>query len=584
MRPKLSPIQQQYAEYILGDTYTFWKETDPWPIYEQPHRELFGEIDKVSPDYTRTAPRSRLMLAPRFTNKTFGTFKHVARLVLKYPNISIGLFRSTREDARKELRVVKTILTQNPVVLRYFGDQSQGAEKWDEDEIIVGARTLSRTDPTIFTMGSGGTSTGAHPDVIFADDLVTEENCDSIRIQEQLWDLVQAYEPLLPTWGALGVTGTRWSEIDVYGKLLALNAECARAGRPEPYETYVKQAYEEVDGALQLYYPAYLTDARLADMKSKVDTRKYNAWMFNRMVDPAEKPFKAENILRFNGTYTFEFPYKRTLTLLDPEYGGEVVRLYVVLIIDPALTKEGNSCGYGMTVIGFDRALRWYVLESRERVMLPSQAREMAAELLLRYMPQRMIIESAGGDAQFVTDIGRFLEKERLETVVQSFSAQQDEVRGKRAKDQRIRSMETLVSQRMVMFRVADSPETADLYGGYCSILLRQIDAWPSLTTKDAIDSWAMGRYATRYAPTDPQDDEAPFEHGNPPEWEITWTDRRGVMHGIPADKAAKLALGPPPGADPARWLSNLEFGIDPGAYRPGSRTADYLRRRRANR
>jgi hypothetical protein len=584
MRPKLTALEQQYADYLLTDTYTFWKETDKWPIYEQPHRELFAQIDTIAPDYDRAAPLSKLILAPRFTNKTFGTFKHVARLVLKYPNISIGLFRSTREDARKELSVIKNILTRNPVIARYFGDVSKDAEKWDEDQIVVGTRTMSRTDPTIFTMGSGGTSTGAHPDVIFADDLVTEENCDSIRIQEYLWDYIQSYEPLLPPWGALGVTGTRWSEIDCYGKLLALNSECERAGRKAPYETYIRQAYEEVDGQLQLYFPAYLTDARLADLKAKVDPRKYNAWMFNRMVDPAEKPFKSENIIRFNGTYRFQFPYKRTVTLLDPEYGGEIVPLYVVFFVDPALTADGNSCGYGLTVTGFDRKGRWYVLESRERVMLPSRAREIIGELLLRYVPQRMVIESAGGDAQLIVDIGRFLEKERLETTVQSFLPSQDEVRGKRAKDQRIRSMEPFVDRREIMFRVADSPESADAYGGYCSDLLRQIDAWPSLTSKDAIDSWAMGRYVLRFIPTDAEGYEPEAQHGNPPEWDITWTGRDGVIHGIPADKAAKLAMGPPPGADPARWLTNLEFGIDPGAYRPGSRTADYLARRRANR
>ena len=183
-------------------------------------------------------------------------------------------------------------------------------------------------------MGVGGTTVGSHPDLVFADDLVTESNCDSVAEQEYLWDYVQAFQPLLPDRGAIVLNGTRWSEIDVYGRVESLNEAARRAGKSEadlPWQTYVKQAYvAREDGTLDLYFPAYLTQARLDDLRSKVDSRKYNAWFFNRMVDPSEKTFKGENLILFHGTYKFSPPYRRAVTLLNPEYGGEVVPLYVV--------------------------------------------------------------------------------------------------------------------------------------------------------------------------------------------------------------------------------------------------------------
>ena len=586
--PNLTRLEREHADYMLRDTFTFWRETDSFPIYEQPHRELFGVIDAAGPDMTgqRKKPISTMVLAPRFTYKSYGAAKAIARLVLKYGDrISIGIFRSTREESRKQLRLVKGILQNNKKVLRYFGDVSKGAPQWDEDAIITNTRTIDRSDPTVFTMGTGGTSTGNHPDFIFADDLVTEVNCDSIKEQENLWGYIEAFQPQLPDYGALLVEGTRWSEIDCYGRIETLNEASRKAGvDPDklPWNTYVREAkWQLSDGSWQYYFPSYLTEDRLEDLRSKVDVRRYNAWMFNRMVDPAEKPFKPQHIHKFSGPYKFDFPYKRTVTLLDPQYAGEKIRLYVALIIDPALTDETGSCGYGLTVIGFDFKRRWFTLESRERVLLPSRAEEVIKKMLLTYRPNRVLIESAGGDAGLVAAIGAFIEREHLDCIVQPFSALQHEKMGHRAKHQRIRAMERHVTNDECFFRVADDPDDAAQYEGYCYDLLQQIDKWPSLVRNDAIDSWAMGRYILPYVPTEQEEFEQVLPTDNPPEWEMTWTDRAGVVHGLPAEKAAKLAMGPPPGADPARWLANLETGEPPPGYRPGSRTQEYLSRRR---
>lgn len=585
-RPELTKKQQQQAEFMLRDTFTFWQETDSWPIYEQPHREMFGIMDAAGADMSmaRGEPVSTMFLAPRFSYKTYGAAKRIARRVIKYPNISIGIFRSTQTEGRKLLRLVKGIL-RSPKVREYWGDPYIGAELWNEDEVVVPWRTVNRADPTLFTMGTSGTSTGNHPDEIYADDLVTEVNCDSIKQQDTLWDYIESFQPQLPSWGGLLMTGTRWSSIDCYGRVEALNEASLRAGAdPDnlPWKTVIHQADEELpDGSRKLYFPAYLTEERINSLKLRVDSRKFNAWMYNRMVDPSDKPFKPEHIHLFNGPYKFDYPYKRTITLLDPEYAGERVRLYVALIIDPALTDEVGSCGYGLTVIGWDRRRRWFVLESRERVLLPSRAEEIIKNLLLSYRPNRALIESAGGDAGLVAAIGAFIEREGLDCIIQSFSALQDEKSGKRSKDQRIRAMERIVSADEIYFRVADDPRRSELFGGYCYDLLKQIDHWPSLTRNDAIDSWAMGRYVLPYVPTDEGDYEEELPKTNPPEWDFTWKDSGGNIHGMSADKAAVLAMGPPAGVDAGRWLEQMEYGTAPPGYRPGNATREYLRNRR---
>lgn len=585
-RPVLSPEDQLEADRMLADTFSFWRATDSWPVYEQPHLEMFGIFDASGPDMTkaRRKPLSSMFLAPRFSNKTYGVAKSIARRVLENPNISIGIFRSTRDEARKLLRLVKNIL-RNPGVTKYFGDPYFGAEEWSEDAIVVSWRTISRADPTVFTMGTTGTSTGNHPDFIYGDDLVTEVNCDSIKEQENLWSYIEAFEPQLPSWGAVLLTGTRWSEIDCYGRIEALVEAARKSGVSEddlPWQVTIREAkWEMADGSWQYYFPAYLDEERLEAMRLKVTIRKYNAWMFNRMVDPAEKPFKPQHLHSFSGPYRFDYPYKRTITLLDPQYGGEKIRLYVALIIDPALTDETGSCGYGLTVIGFDRKRRWFTLESRERVLLPSRALDIIKEMLLTYRPQRTVIESAGGDAWLITEIGRFIQKEGLDCIVQPFSVLQHEKFGHRAKHQRIRRMENYVSQDECYFRVADDPRQVDQYAGYCYDLIQQLEKWPSLIRNDAIDSWAMGHYVLPYVPVDESDYTEEFTTDNPPEWDISWTGADGKMHGISAEKAAQLAMGPPAGVDAARWVERVESGEPNQGYRAGARTAEYLRRRR---
>ena len=583
-QPRPAPTEE--SELALRNTFSFWRATDPWPIYEQPHEEMFGIFDAAGADMTkqRRKPLSTMFLGPRFSNKTYGAAKRIARRVIKHPDISIGIFRSTREEARKMLRLVKSIL-RSPRVTSMFGDPYYGSELWNNDAIVVPWRKVSRTDPTVFTMGTTGTSTGNHPDEIYGDDLVTEVNCDSVKEQENLWNYIEAFEPQLPSWGAVLLTGTRWSEIDCYGRVEALNEAARKAGVAEedlPWKTFIREAkWQLADGSWAYYFPAYMDEDRLEAMRQKVDVRRYNAWMFNRMVDPAEKPFKPQHIHKFCGPYKFDYPYKRTITLVDPQYGGEKIRLYVALIIDPALTDETGSCGYGLTVIGFDRKRRWFTLESRERVLLPSRALEIIKEFLLTYRPQRVVIESAGGDAWLITEIGKFIQKEGLDCVVQPFSALQHEKLGHRAKHQRIRRMENYVSNDQCFFRMAEDPSKVDQYAGYCYDLLQQIDKWPSLVRNDAIDSWAMGHYVLPYVPTDQSEYAEELPTTNPPEWEISWTDGSGNVHGISAEKAARLAMGPPAGVDAARWLERLENDSPREGYRPGERTADYLRRRR---
>lgn len=585
-RPELGPKEWAEARRMTKSTFAFWQATDKWPVYDQPHKQMFGIFDSAGPDMSRLRrkPLSSMFLAPRFSNKTYGVAKSIARRVLENPDISIGIFRSTREEARKLLRLVQNIL-RSPKVVHYFGDPYFGAEVWNQDAIVIPWRTISRADPTVFTMGTSGTSTGNHPDFIYGDDLVTEVNCDSIKEQENLWSYIEAFDPQLPSWGAVLLTGTRWSEIDCYGRIENLNEAARRSGVAEndlPWQSYVFEAkWQVADGSWQYYFPDYLDEERLESMRLKTDVRRFNAWMYNRMVDPAEKPFKPQNIHKFSGKYEFSYPYKRTLTLLDPQYAGEKVRLYVALIVDPALTDETGSCGYGLTVTGFARDRRQFTLESRERVLLPSRALEIIKQMLLTYRPNRVVIESAGGDAWLIVEIGKFIQKEALDCVVQPFSALQHEKSGHRAKHQRIRRMETYVSSDQCFFRMADDPSQVDHYGGYCYDLLQQIDKWPSLIRNDAIDSWAMGHYVLPFVPADEGDFQEDLPTANPPEWDMSWTDSDGNVHGLSADKVSRLAMGPPPGADAARWLETLEFGSDPGTYRPGSATRSYLQRRK---
>jgi len=528
--PRARSARQKVVEHVTSDLGRELLESFPRfcieskliePFDSQPHDEMSAEMEMTALDLTRHRRRRKLFMTPRNSFKTSFVVARIIFLLLKFPQIKLLLYRSTRETSQAMLREVKSHLMVNEFILENYGDLSLGAAKWDEDAISIGTRAIAPgdRDPSVMTIGVDGATAGFHPDGIFMDDVVTEQNCDSVQLMDKAWRIMQSTNGLLQPHGFSLVTGTYWSSIDCYERIRAANKRAREAGHPEPYEEYIRTVYytDEATGEQKLWFPSRLNQEFIESERNDptLEERYFQGFYFNRGVDPKFKPFRMADLRWFDGEYSPQ-PYK-SVRLKDPEYAGEELDLYVVMIVDPAQTANPTSDAYGLTVCGFDANRNFIMLESRELIDLPSNADAMIFEMLLTYQPDLLIIESSGGDAALMSRIGGFIERNKMQTRVTGYSALQDEVRGKRAKPQRINAMEPYVSKGYVWIR-----------RGYCNELVRQMDLYPSLVRDDVIDSWAMCRHALKYVPDQREFSKRKTEDGlEQDQYAVTYFDQK---------------------------------------------------------
>lgn len=470
--------------------YHFCKESYIIPdIMAEPHEEMCAEMESCVPDMlVGRRQRRKLYLAPRYTYKTSLVIALIVYLLLKYPDIAILVIRATRESAQQILFEVKGIFQTNATIIDVFGDLSKNAPLWSESRIVLPTRTRPNKDPSVMAAGIDVSTTGMHPDAVFADDIVTRENCDSPRLMLLARAALQAIYPLLPPWGTMLVTGTRWSNIDAYGWVLARNREQIDRGESPSYDVYIRAAImTNEDGTTRLFFPSKLTMEFLEQQRADLEPRYFASWYYNQTYEEGLKPFT--NLQFFSGEYQ-SGPYHHVA--FDPSENApeERLPLYMVQIVDPALTASASSDSFGVVVLGFDRKGDWWVFEGYEIRKLPSFAGDDLLSTMLAYEPDMLLVESANADVTMVARLQDAIRDNLLPTSVMSYSALQNERRGERGKAQRIGALEPLFRNGRIHIR-----------RGACGELVRQLDGYPSLVHDDVIDALAMGRSAQARAP-----------------------------------------------------------------------------------
>ena len=265
----------------------------------------------------------------------------------------------------------------------------------------------------------------------------------------------------------------------------------------------------------------------LEQQRRELEPRYYYAFYFNQTFEAGLKPFTKLSF--FDGEYQ-PFPFHHVV-LTDEAYAGEDVPLYVAVMIDPSLTGSNvSSDPIGLNVVGFDSRGNWLVLESLELRKLPSDATFDIVDVLMRYEPDMLVVESANADAAMMSRIGQAIRDMQMKCQVVSYSALQDEPRGKRGKAQRILALEPLFREGKIYLR----------RDRWTAPLVRQLDMYPQVEHDDVLDALAMGRKAFALSPAPP--DRIPTDEGIEP---VSWLDKLKARTG----KEENAQAGVPSGA-----------------------------------
>lgn len=254
-----------------------------------------GEPDRDKPEIINY--KQKLVLWPRgsFKSQVFNVGQ-VAWLIAKDPNIRILVTSETNRQAKKFVGETMKIVASE-WFKELFGDHTQAEWKPGSGVFTSSLRTRRGVkDPTVAASGVGEVQTGAHWDLIFYDDICSQENTKTPESIEALWTWYGETQAQLDPGGKIFMIGTLHHYSDIYCRImkdpeLAADFEISRYAWSDPVVDPNKSAEE---APAKLFFPSRLTRSFVAYKKRNTPPRLYACFYENRPTTGEQQLFRPE--------------------------------------------------------------------------------------------------------------------------------------------------------------------------------------------------------------------------------------------------------------------------------------------------
>jgi hypothetical protein len=513
-------------DFILRDLFTYAKYSGMCPdINEEEYGDVCAFLESCLPNTPRLVEwkirTGRMTTKPGRFSQQFndfqmprGTFKtSLIKALCSYAqeldeDIRIVLGRATTSMAEKTLSALKDDLTRNPSLVEIFGNIRARYSTWTTTQIIRNDRAPGIKEPTVDTTGLGQSQTGQHPDFVVLDDLVHEGNYESVPDMYSARETVDAYDPILTSWGSLLLVGTRWGDNDIHGYVMERDRDLEEKGKAPKFRHFILGAFIQsrdpaIDGKPR--FPTALPEEFLALKRDNTDPKKFASWYLNSVRAEGEDIFTLAYIQHFDGQFVPGAYAQLILDESDPLRAkfGRSIPLVTVMTIDPSLTVGPKSDFTGLVVTGFDNWANYWVLHADEFKQLPTDRLVYILDLCHEYDPAIIAIENADIEASLLQEKLRSM---GLRGVVVRFDPRADRKRitssdltprGMTGKKAQIEAMEPTLRARRVFFA-----------RGTTAPLVRRLQAYPYVDHDDVLDAFSMSKVyeqrATNQVLTDP--------------------------------------------------------------------------------
>lgn len=201
---------------------------------EVPHRGLFSHMIQKDPYQDTpiydlsTGIKKRMILWPRGTFKTSAIIVEIVQFILNFPNVRICFMTGGDMLAKRQLARVKKVF-ENPTLKfkelfpEFCIRPQMRRQLGNAHEFTVPCRTNDTfAEPTMAISTAKSVKAGSHYDIIFADDLVNDQNYTSEKLLTKCKEDYKQIRTLLAPDGYMYVTGTRYSFGDLYEQILDL--------------------------------------------------------------------------------------------------------------------------------------------------------------------------------------------------------------------------------------------------------------------------------------------------------------------------------------------------------------------------
>ena len=171
---------------------------------------------------------NKLFLIPRDHCKSkIGVVAKIVQEIIKNPDNSILIVSKTIEKSKNSLAEIRQHLL-SPILLYLFPDilwrdverrAKRGLAVWSSEKIVV-RRKVIRADATVWIAALGKTITGAHPDLVFIDDIINEEDVVTEKRIDKVIKWWQYLQPIISTKSVVRMYGTRYDEFVFYNFII----------------------------------------------------------------------------------------------------------------------------------------------------------------------------------------------------------------------------------------------------------------------------------------------------------------------------------------------------------------------------
>lgn len=360
---------QQLRKRLLNDLYAFSVECMGFKdLYAPLHEELCQTIANSDID-------KQLILIPRGHFKTtLISICYPVWLLLRNPNETIMLVSSTAGKACENLEEIVERIRQDEFQT-LFGDIIGPPETWvrkRQDQIRI-PRKGSATGPSIFCLGVDSAEVGRHCSVALIDDMVGQEEVNSLAAREKVWQWFGRQMAVINPKAQIRVLGTRWHSDDPYSRIVNF---------PDWHKTVRK--YKE-NG--KFIFPTRFNDDVIQGIRQIMDDYHFSCFYLNDPVGEGQCPFEV------NKFTWIDYPY-------DREDCNSAAWTYI--LVDPASTIEDYSCPSGFIVgdaVSTRHGKKFVVREAILEKLTPDQIIEKIFSLVDKFSPMSVVVESEAQQA-----------------------------------------------------------------------------------------------------------------------------------------------------------------------------------------
>jgi Terminase RNaseH-like domain len=215
-----------------------WVDTAEYPFkstwsggqYAERTLEDFGKYmqDPIEAQNPNNLSRTMILMDPRGFFKSTIDGLDCVQWIINCPDIRILIMAGVYKLAMQFLAGVKRAFylprggrgtTFHLLFPEYV---VRGVDGDSKEPLVIPTRIhIDLLDPTIGVISVGSSLSGFHCDVIKFDDVVTDENCNTLETREALHEKADGSQNLLMPWGWTDIIGTRYFPDDYYGLKLA---------------------------------------------------------------------------------------------------------------------------------------------------------------------------------------------------------------------------------------------------------------------------------------------------------------------------------------------------------------------------